>query len=326
MNFLKKRLYSFAEYLWDFWCLISVVGIWPRFIEPRLLDTSRITCPIRQLPEALHGFKIVQISDLHFHEGVPQKFLEKIVKRVNSLVPDMIVFTGDLLCYSTLKDEERLENFLKRLQAPYGCYFVPGNHDYERYVSLTNEGYYDVKIVQKSSFIVEGFRKLFSQRKQAKGVGTEALKTGHHKALLRLLRRSRFEFLENKTKKVHVGNSFLNVCGLGDYWLGRSLPDQAFSAYDDAYPGIILSHNPDTVELLQNYPGEMILSGHTHGAQVNLPWLRTKFIYLENMENIRGLRRVGNKNLYVNRGLGSHRPFRWFAMPEVLVLTLEEEK
>src|ERR1700722_3315000 len=102
---------------------------------------------------------------------------------------------------------------------------------------------------------------------------------------------------------------------------GRFKPDLAFKDYNPAYTGIVLAHNPDCGPELKNYPGDVILSGHTHGGQINLPWLWKRFTLMKNMQYKRGLWKIGNKFMYVNRGIGSVMKFRWFAIPEILLLT-----
>ena len=65
------------------------------------------------------------------------------------------------------------------------------------------------------------------------------------------------------------------------------------------------------------------MCGHTHGGQVNLPWFWKKFTLMENPQLKRGLVRMLDKWIYINRGVGSIMQFRWFAKPEILLLTLE---
>ena len=86
--------------------------------------TTKMDLGLKQLPKDLRDFKILQFSDLHFHKGVPQSFLDKIKRKIQALSPDMIVFSGDFICYSRLEDKDRLREFLNSLKAPYGNYFV----------------------------------------------------------------------------------------------------------------------------------------------------------------------------------------------------------
>lgn len=84
---------------------------------------------LKGLPEALKGFKIVQISDLHLGQMMTKKTLEQVVDQVNSLKPDLIAITGDLADGPTTK-LLREANPLKNLKAEKGIYFVTGNHEY----------------------------------------------------------------------------------------------------------------------------------------------------------------------------------------------------
>jgi predicted MPP superfamily phosphohydrolase len=87
---------------------------------------------------------------------------------------------------------------------------------------------------------------------------------------------------------------------------------------------VVLVHNPDGVKTLRGYPGDVVLSGHTHGGQVNLPWMWKRFAVLENPAVRRGLYYLEGKWIYVNRGIGSVMKFRWFAVPEILSITLRK--
>lgn len=324
MTKAKASAYKFlsADFFWDVWCLASVVGVWPRFIEPNLLDITRLNLKLPGLPPVLKGLKLVQLSDLHFHRGVPDFFLKRMLRKVKALNPDMIVFTGDFICHSKLTDRERLKQFLNSFFAPFGCYAVLGNHDYAAPVSVNAAGDYDV-VGEPGSSITRGFLRLFSEVALSGNTTEKAGSIGSHGELIDLIKETPFTLLENASMKIAVKGSYVNMCGLGEYTLGKSLPEQAFKGYDQHYPGIILSHNPDSVALLRDYPGDIILCGHTHGGQVNLPWIRNKLTLMENREFIKGLFRVDGKWMYVSRGLGSVMPFRWFARPEIVCITLE---
>ncbi len=89
----------------------------------------RVTVPIRDLPEALIGFRIVQLSDVHVGPVIRRPFVEALVREVAALAPDLVAITGDLVDGSV----ERLRDDvapLGELSAPHGVYFVTGNHEY----------------------------------------------------------------------------------------------------------------------------------------------------------------------------------------------------
>jgi len=314
--------FHLSDFLWDAWCIASVVGIWPRYIEPNLLDTSTLTLNVAKLDPALEGLKILQLSDLHLHNGIPKRFLDKLTKRIGALKPDMIVFTGDFLCYGKSDNLERLKNFLNTLQAPYGCFAVLGNHDYQASVAINPQGEYDI-LVDDTSMIKRGFSRLFTTPSLAKRTTPRALETPPNAALLHMLQETPFKLLHNTNALVPVKNTFINVCGLGEYMLGRTKPQEAFAGYDPKYPGIILLHNPDGIPLLSGYPGSLVLCGHTHGGQVYLPWMWKRFTLLENMQYVRGVKHFMDKTIYINRGVAGIMTFRWCARPEVLLVTLK---
>lgn len=319
----QAKSFFLPDLLWDLWCLVSIVGIWPRFIEPNLLFTTKLTLPIHNLPQELKGFKILQFSDLHVNGSMPNFFIKKLIQKINALKPDLIAFTGDFLCYSQFGDKERLKAFLNSFSAPYGCYAVLGNHDYEKTVSINSMGEYDIQ-ENASSLISKGFTRLTTETALKKMTTERAKAVDVHAGLVELLQETPFVLLNNQTRQIPVKSTFLNLCGLGEYTLGRCQPDLAFQNYDKQYPGIVLLHNPDGFPLLHNYPGDVILSGHTHGGQINLPWIWKKITLLENMLFKKGLFYIDQKWLYITRGVGSIMPFRWFAFPEIVLLTLEE--
>jgi uncharacterized protein len=310
--------------LLDFLTTCSLVGIWPRFIEPRLLKTTTLRWELDRGAQHLAGLKIVHLTDLHFHEKISQKFLDKIVCRVSRLKPDLIVFTGDFLCYSRLEHPERLSAFLSRLKAPLGSFCTFGNHDYAQYVTLNRQGVYDLLAPPNPlTGVFRGVRTLLSSQKTQNQISEKVLSVPLHDTLCAVLRTTPFKLLENATVTLPIG---LNLSGLGDLALGRCRPKTAFAGYNPQFPGIILSHNPDSFPALLDFPGDWILSGHTHGEQIHIPWpklgrrISQKLARLENRAYTRGLFQVGDKKLYVNRGLGCHKPFRLLSPPEICVI------
>jgi predicted MPP superfamily phosphohydrolase len=88
-----------------------------------------INVPIDDLPPALDGFTIVQISDIHVGPTIKRRYVDAIVDAVNRLKPDLIAVTGDVVDGSVpqLRDHTRP---LSRLSARHGAFLVTGNHEY----------------------------------------------------------------------------------------------------------------------------------------------------------------------------------------------------
>ncbi len=318
----SKQRVSPIEFLWDLWCFCSIIGIWPRWIEPNLIGTKKLIVPVPKLPSALNGFKILQFSDLHLNAGTSDAFLNKLSAKIESFSPHLIVFTGDMLCYSEVREKRRLAAFLNGLNAPYGCYAIFGNHDYAQTVSINGDGDYD--ICQKTTApLSKGFSRLFRTIRLTRRITPRAKANGTHAEFIEFLKETPFQLLDNRTITIPVHDARLNITGLGEYSAGQCHPETAFKEYDPLFPGLILLHNPDGFPLLHTYPGNIVLCGHTHGGQVNLPLIGKKFTLLENPQFKYGLFYQHNKWLYVSRGIGSVMPFRWFAPPEIACFTLE---
>ncbi len=309
------------ERLWDTWCCASIIGIWPRFIEPNLIFTSKKTLVLPYLSKDLEGLRIVQISDLHYSRHTKPSYCDRIVEHIKSLAPHVIVFTGDFISYSELYNEQHLLEFLQKLKAPFGSYAIFGNHDYSQYVSLAENGSY--RIIQKHiPPLLRGFMRLFSYNDVQSHDMEVFAPIPIHEKLQELIQLSGFHVLHNETVQIGKMNARLNLTGLGDIMSLQCQPEKAFRGYDYRYSGIVLSHNPDSYELLSGYPGDVFLFGHTHGGQVNLPFIWKKITPIRNKKFKKGLFFINSKYLYINRGLGATFPFRWFAPPEITLFTL----
>ncbi|MDP9128493.1 MAG: metallophosphoesterase [Pseudomonadota bacterium] len=89
----------------------------------------RVTIPIKGLPAAFAGVKIVQISDLHVGPTIRENYVQKVVDTANSLTPDLVALTGDF-ADGAVEDVGHHMAPLASLKAPLGTFFVTGNHEY----------------------------------------------------------------------------------------------------------------------------------------------------------------------------------------------------
>jgi uncharacterized protein len=110
-------------------CLALFVTLAGLIIARRRPGIVEIKIPVVDLPQALHGFSIAQISDVHVGPTIKRGFVEGIVRRVNDLKADMIAVTGDLVDGSVQQLSAHTAP-LAGLTARHGAYFVTGNHEY----------------------------------------------------------------------------------------------------------------------------------------------------------------------------------------------------
>jgi uncharacterized protein len=95
----------------------------------RRARVKRVEIPLRNLPPALNGFSIAQISDIHVGRTIKRGYVDAIVDAVNALDADLIAVTGDLVD-GPVQDLAPHTAPLARLSARHGAFFVTGNHEY----------------------------------------------------------------------------------------------------------------------------------------------------------------------------------------------------
>jgi uncharacterized protein len=105
---------------------MTVTGMIVARRSPAIVE---VQIPVPDLPRALHGFSIAQISDVHVGPTIKRGFVEGIVRRVNELNADLIAVTGDLVDGSVQQLSADTAP-LAALVARHGAYFVTGNHEY----------------------------------------------------------------------------------------------------------------------------------------------------------------------------------------------------
>lgn len=128
--------------------------------------------------------------------------------------------------------------------------------------------------------------------------------------------------LLNQAVPLERGGQRLWVAGLNSASEGRSRPEQAIPE-TRGEPTMVLAHEPDILPQVARYKVDLMLSGHTHGGQVRLPFLPPLHLPPLGRKYVEGLFRQGETQLYVNRGIGAvGLPFRLNCPPEITVLTL----
>jgi len=135
------------------------------------------------------------------------------------------------------------------------------------------------------------------------------------------------ELLCNSTTRIRVGKASLAVVGIDDPVLGRPDVGAATRGLDGREPCIWVLHAPGYVDRIK--PGAVprpaaIISGHTHGGQVRLPWY-TPYTPYGSGRFVAGWYRDTLAPLYVSRGIGTVViPARLFCPPELPIFTLRK--
>jgi uncharacterized protein len=132
------------------------------------------------------------------------------------------------------------------------------------------------------------------------------------------------QVLNNQVAALQRKSAQLFIAGVNDVWARRDRLDQVLAALPSEGAAILLAHEPDFAEQsAATGRFDLELSGHSHGGQVKLPFVKRIVPPLANKYPI-GQYKVGNMIQYTNRGVGmSGLPLRFNCRPEITVFTLK---
>lgn len=256
-------------------------------VEPTWLSVNRFAVPVRDLPPALAGVKVAQLSDFHFGPHIPKGYLEGALERAVEEKPDLIALTGDFIDRGP-NHVAAAARLFRGLRAPLGVFAVLGNHDF-------------------SVHTARGVRKHPElHRRVADALAAEGVTV-----------------LRNRAVRVEHNGAGLLVAGVDDLWSGESDPDRALGGTCANTPRVVLAHNPQSAERLAEHRADLILSGHTHGGQIKLPRIGPLFIARGARRWSAGLYPLDYGHLYVNTGVGFGWRLRFGVRPELAVVSLE---
>ena len=289
----RSRLRWIAGSLLLFLSIIFITGV---FYGRYNFRYETVEIEYDKLPAGLHGLTIVHISDLHLvsFRNKREKLIQ-VFDSINSYEPDIIVNTGDFV--SIIHHEmEAFTGILASLNAEYGVYAIPGNHDTGLYSKLFDAGNFDE----------------------------------HLDTIGKILERSQHTYLADTSALISIDALSVSIAGVVSY--GR-IPDihygntdKALAASKNSDFSILLSHDPNhwLNEIRYRNDVDLTLSGHTHGGQVGIlmPGLKLSPASLF-YPAWSGLYGENNNFLYVNRGLGIVGfPARIGMPPEITIIRL----
>jgi hypothetical protein len=150
----------------------------------------------------------------------------------------------------------------------------------------------------------------------------------------RALSMNRIPVLINSYVPIERNGSRLWLAGIDDPVCGRPDPDKAIPKAIrgiEGEPMMVMCHAPDYADELRGHPAGnsigLMVSGHTHGGQVRLPFVGALDLPPGGKKYVQGLFRLGSMQLYVNRGIGTVGvPFRFQCPPEITVFTLRVDE
>lgn len=266
-----------------FFILLLVLYTW--LIEPTWIKEQKIV-----VESTTHGaknieLKVLHLSDIHYSSTVSTKYITKVFSKALANKPDLILLTGDYITDHIINKQEYI-GALKILSNSAPTFAILGNHDGGIWSSKHN------------------------------GYST-------NDSVSSLLKKANIQILQNETVSLSIKNRSLLIGGVGDLWSGYFHPELIKTQFDTskADAKILLSHNPDTKNMVANINWELLLCGHTHGGQFYLPIIGAPFAPVNDQSTVKGLYPFENKR-YVNvsGGIGNVHGLRFNCRPEYTVI------
>lgn len=257
------------------------------WVNNNWIVTTEYSVQSEKVPDAFAGKRIVQVSDLHNAEFGDQQ--QSLLEKVEAANPDAIFITGDLI------DSDRY-NLERSLAAVDGLvemsevYYVIGNHE-------VSSNRLDDEIVPAL---------------EERGV----------------------EVLRNRSLMWEENGEAIQIAGIDDPLMDIYLHEEEFTRNSIAEAGLndaftlLLAHRPEQLETYASEGIDVVFAGHAHGGQIRIPGLGGLIApgqgWFPSMTE--GVFESGDTQLVLSRGLGnSGFPLRVFNLPEVVVVTLENE-
>ena len=260
-----------------------LVTLWGFSNARRTAAVVKVDVPIANLPAALQGFRIAQISDIHLGPTIKGPYLQRIVARVNSLDADLVAITGDLVDGSVAELRDDVLPLVD-LTSTHGSFFVTGNHEYYSGV----HGWIDT----------------------LRGLGVRVLMNEH-------------VLIHHHHDAKDPEPVTMVVAGVTDFGAHhfdkaqRSDPALAMNgAPVDAVFKLLLAHQPRSAQAAMQAGFDLQLSGHTHGGQF-WPW--NHFVRWQQPFTA-GLHRLQSLWVYTSRGTGYWGPPKRFGAPSEITL------
>jgi predicted MPP superfamily phosphohydrolase len=251
-------------------------------------EISVVTRPIaiNNLPAAFQNFRIVQISDIHYEEYAEPSFVARVIGQVNALAPDLVVLTGDYVSFG-----------------PLGRSFALGAME---------------RCAEQLSHVA------CARRYAVMGNHDSVLGAPTIRPILAAVD---IPLLVNEHVPIERGGERLWLSGIHDPVTHVPNLETAIPERPDG-PVLLMSHGPDYADEVLVHPRgrlvDLMISGHTHGGQVRIPFVPPVHLPEGGRKYIEGLFRFGRMQLYVNRGIGTTGlPLRLNCPPEITLMTLQ---
>lgn len=230
----------------------------------------------------INDLTIVFFSDLHFNTSINSNNIDKLTTLVNDFDPDIILFGGDLVDHYSLNP-------------------------------LSSE---------EENILVDSLKKMHANLSKYAVYGNHDIDSPLIKDnVTRILNNSGFEILNNNSNKIYKDKkALLNIVGIDSIALGNPDVDTAYQAIDKDLFTITLCHTADIFDNINTQETNLLLSGHSHGGQIYIPFFNTFYRPLGTKNYFKGKYTKDNTLLDITNGVGTTlKDIRLLADAEIVV-------
>lgn len=230
---MSRRIRKWVKIVFLILVITTIFFLYIRYIGIKGLKTNEYNIINSKIPDSFYGYKIVQISDIHYKVTTDLNDLNNIVTEINRIKPDIVIFTGDLFDHNvkyTNEDYEDLTIALKSINYNIEKFAIKGEED------LSNNKWNEIMSNSNFTDLNNTYKLIYNN------TSTPILITG----------------IKSNYKNNHIKNTIENI------------NKEITKKYNYS---ILILHEADYINEIDYSKYDLILAGHNHGGQIKLPFI-----------------------------------------------------
>lgn len=262
---MEEKNYSWIKIL--LFCFFSLLFIllYARYIEPNNIVVDEINIKDESIPSTFYGYKVAQITDIHYKTTISKEDLKKAVDKINKNKPNIIIISGDIFDKNikyTDKDLNNLVEILNNLEGKYR-YIITGDQD------LNNKLY--TELIKKIDF------KLLDNT-------YDIIYDKDYSPIL-------ISGLSTSNDGIDIQDKVISI-------------EKAIQENNVKY-NILVMHEPSNIDKIDYKKFQLILASHNLNGQINIPGIKSLFLDSDNKKYTKTHYKKDNTNLYISKGIGT---------------------
>lgn len=274
----RIKIRPWVKVLFIFIIIGTSIFLYGRYLGIKGIQIKEYGIIDSRIPKNFYGLKIAQISDIHYKVTTTKDDFKKIVREINLLKPDIVIFNGDLFDKNikyTKKDFKDIKQILKDINYNISKYAIKGEDDL--HIKIWEE------IIEESNFIDLNDKYEFIYNNDIEPILLVGISSNYKKNHIK-------QTLNEIYQNININYKY----------------------------SVLILHEPDIIQNIDYSKFNLILAGHTHGGQIKLPYidgiLKDKYskIYINDYY------KIDNTKLFISSGIGTSKyKFRLSNKPSI---------